>query len=93
MPPKRIFKDEAHDDERRAKQRADAIATVEAVLGKIISKPSVLDAPDLDNIKSMVCRIGRDWENFPSLYSKNCSKKDKYLLLKNYKLIMIFPNK
>ena len=42
MPPKRIFKDEAREDERRAKRRADAIATVEAVLGKILSKPSTL---------------------------------------------------
>ena len=65
MPPKRVFKDEARKDEKRAKLRADAIVTVEAVLGRILSKPSVWDAPDMENIKSMILRIGRDPDNFP----------------------------
>mmetsp|Transcript_54120 Transcript_54120/g.114984 ORF Transcript_54120/g.114984 Transcript_54120/m.114984 type:complete len:337 (+) Transcript_54120:163-1173(+) len=63
--PKRVFKDEARDAEQKTKKRADSIAVVEAVLGRIISKPSVWDAPDMDNIKSMVCQIGRDRERFP----------------------------
>ena len=63
--PKRVFKDESKDDQQKAVKRANAIVNVEAVLGKIIGKPAVWDDPDMNNIRSMVCQIGRDRENSP----------------------------
>ena len=58
-----MFKDNSKDEQQKAVKRAKAIVTVKTVLGKIISKPAVWDDPDMDNIRSMVCQIGKDMEN------------------------------
>ena len=62
---KRVFKDESRDAQKKAQKRADAIATVEVVLSRILREPSLCDDPDMVNIKSMICRIGRDRDKFP----------------------------
>ena len=59
------YKDESREEQKRAQKHVDAIVTVEVVLSSILSKPSVWDEPDMINIKSMVCQIGRDREKFP----------------------------
>ena len=65
--PKRViaYKDESREEQKRAQKRVDAIVTVEVVLSSILSKPSVWDEPNMINIMSMVCQIGRDREKFP----------------------------
>jgi len=65
MPPKRKYKDDLKDDVRKEVDRAAAIATVEAVLGRILCNPPSWKGEDLTNIKSMVCRIGSDRVTYP----------------------------
>ena len=61
----RVYRDELKDDDKKAKKRADTIAIIEAVLGKLIDKPSSWNNADLDNVKSMICKIGRDNNTYP----------------------------
>ncbi|KAL7547980.1 hypothetical protein ACHAWF_017086 [Thalassiosira exigua] len=71
MPPKKkarepkVFKDELRADEEKQSKKEETIAVVEAVLEAIITKPSAWDDPQLENIKSMICTIGRDRDRFP----------------------------
>ena len=65
MPLKRKYKDNLKDDVRKEVDRTAAIATVEAVLGRILCNPPSWKDKDLNNIKSMVCRIGSDRVTYP----------------------------
>jgi len=65
MPPNRKYKDDLKDDVRKEVDRAAAIATVEAVLGRILCNPPSWNEEDLKNIKSMVCRIGSNISTYP----------------------------
>ena len=65
MPLKRKYKDNLKDDVRKEVDRTAAIATVEAVLGRILCNPPSWKDKDLNNIKSMVCRIRSDRVTYP----------------------------
>ena len=60
-----VYRDELKVDEKKATKRVDTIATIEAVLNKLITKPSTWNNPELDNVKSMICKIGRDNNTYP----------------------------
>ena len=57
---KRMFKDELKDDDKKEQKRAEAIATMEAALDKLTSNPNSWNNAELDNVKSMICKIGSD---------------------------------
>ena len=53
------------DDDKKEQKRAEAIAAMEAALDKLISNPNSWNNTELDNIKSMICKIGSDKNTCP----------------------------
>ena len=65
MPPKKKFKDEEKDEEKKAQEKEGYIAIIEAVLGKLISSPESWNDVALDKVRSMICQLGSDPIKYP----------------------------